>query len=710
MDLNIDWRVKFENMKKENRVYKSPEFLTFYKNKSTKVINFNNNLKFVKLDNGFYNDSLQRYLGKNEGFLSVNFLNRNLKESFTLTINGHDFVFSNRQMLSIYYNTENIYILKNYILISGFNFFDVDEFTITAPLGSDLELDYVKEYTETIPINIFSMTESLLKKVDDLMPDFDINRNDYQFDAYTINYKPGTLDNYFPIIEPEILDYYLGMKGSYKDISLIEKANIFESITFKDENTKYTNFLNYFFNYNIDNYYDIMEVFNTNYNLYQKFKNDFKCVITEDIDNYLRVNWEEVSLDRCMNFELDGNNVTGLYFVDNVIDNDIYLSLNGYYVDNLINRRIEILDDIKLYLEYLQEIKGFDFREVTLKINNDRNFKISNSESFKIPGDEINSSSLKLEGSSKECYIDYDISLDLNDEQSVIDFKDNLEALNKILDERMPFFLNKYFENLSSKMVSEYIINPDVEFDIDAELDVEDIYQQNNLENYEIESELDYTEVYDFKKSNSEELSIFSDGSYNPYNMKIGIDVQMVGNNDLNTSGLVDNVNEDVLIYGSNDYDDYNYNDLVIGKTCLDRSKNLIVEVFCGMSAHFSLKLESKRDVLYTKKYENKPFYKNRVFQITDLNTFRYVDNTENIFSREDAEDYIDNSEEPQGIYLYSGEWYRKNGYKNQGETWKIGGVDMIIEDKNYVMNLKEQYFVGKGDNQIVVRDYFTKE
>jgi len=710
MNLNIDWRVKFENLKKFGRSYKSPEFLTSYKNKSKKIVNFKNNLRFEKQNDGFYNSSLKRFLGKNEGFISISLLNRNVKDSFTLIINGHSFEYSNRQLMSIYYNKDNVVILKNYKPISGFNFFEVEKFEITASNGVELELDYIKEYTETIPINIFSMTESLLKKVNDILPEFDINRNDYQFKAYTINYQPGTLDNYYNILEPEILDSYLEMKGSYRDINLISKANIFEKITFRDENTKYTNFLNYFFNYNIDNYYEIMEVFNTNYNLYQKFKNDFKCVITEEIDKYIRVDWEKVALDRCMNFELDGNEYAGLYFVNNTIENDIYMSLNGYYVDKLVNRRIEILDDVKKYLKHLQDIKGFDFREVTLKINNDRNFKISNAKSFKIPGDEIKSSALKLEGSSKECYIDYDVVLDLNDEKSVMDFRQNLGTLNKILEERMPFFLNKYFENLSSKLVSEYIISPEIEFDVDLELDVKDVYKQKNIEETAIETDLNFNEIYNFNKSNSEELAIFSDGYFNPYDTKVGVDVQMVKNSNLNTSGTVDNKKEDIKVYGSNDFGDYNYNELVVGKTCLDKSKNILVEVFCGMSSHFSLKLKNKKDVVYIKKYENKSFYENKVFQLVEKDTFRYVNNTSDISNRDDAEDYIKDSEEPPGTYMFSGEWLIKDEYKNQGKTWKIGGNDILIDDEKYVMNLKEQYFVGKGNAQIVVRKFFTKE
>jgi len=699
----MNWKDFFNSQKTSTKNFKSPSFLTKQKNISKIFEYYGGPIIFEKQSNSYlmkYGEYNNKYRDINIGsYVSLSVQKIKYKNTkITININNDSYEFKFRDIILIYFTEESIYIFKNYNIISVYSL--VENFNITFNQYAEYELDYKKEYLEIVNTNVFSFTESLLKKVsEDLSEKFDIYENDILFIKYILGHKPEEIEKYVSLEKIEELNAYYDFKGTYKDLDFIKKLNLFNKLEFNDENSSYLNFLNYVFNIDIEKMEKEYEIFLRNENLWNKYKDTFKCIYTGK-GNFSLEYLENISLGDC---SYNKENVRGIYFVDDIYDNKIIFRQDIKLLGDIVDRKIEIIKEVKDYIEVLKEIKGQDFEQNDLAIDNNANIKISNTEAFKIPGEEINFKGVSLEGNIKECYLDYRIKINIDNLEEIYKFNEHINSYKQILLERMPFYLKVYFEELvlNSNTIYE-LSNIDENNEIDIELSNIDIFEPFEGKNkFEFDIDLNVVETFD-DNTIDEKLEIYSQGSKSPYGFKIMGSGIVKEKDNLITKGFVQN-NEKILINGSNKEDVIKLNNIKIAKRCITKDNDKLVDVLVTFDKAISQKhlngnIAKCRFAMYNDKYKNRVIY-HKMF-----NHFEYIENTslkdENI-----NELYVlNNPWLPAGNYSHYGKWTRNTG------KFKIYGPSIIHNNEPKSLNIKELYLVGKGDKEYILRDYFNKD
>jgi len=693
----------FKKLKEEKlKNFKIPIFLQNFKNRTKYQYIFKNIFEIDIFDkNLFVTDKTFKRIIEKNNFISFNYKNFRKKENkFHIKIeyinNNFDEIICNSNDNILFYNNPNeyLYILLNYNIIKEIPLENIKKITIDGIKSEIIEIDYIKDYAEYFDPNLFNITESLLKSTNDNFDDFQ-TFNDYNYLYYTLNYKKSEIEKYISFNKPELINEFMNFKGSYKDLELIKKINLFEKILFKDENNKYTNFINYFINILPENYEFAIKTFIKNYNLYQKFKENFKCFIKPENDYYL-VDWDKLKIGSC-NFIVKDKPIEGIYFVNDIIDNKIKFSVNITKLNNLQKRYIEIINDVKSYVETIKKIRSEDFSQIKMVIDNNPKIKIINNELLLIPGQEINISDIKLDGSLKECYLDYAIKLNLDDNLKIKKFNENLKSLKIMLKERMPFLLRTYFEYLDGYMKSVYDFNKNLneDFEIDYDLEIKDIYDTEKKLNEIIEENYYFEPIEEFDKLEEEFGFRVERENVNPYGIKI-CGTGIIDENNFKTMGYQYNK---LKLKGPTKEDVYYYNNIKVGRYCISNDDKKVLDVYVSKENIFSDKYKRKDlvkcriDDLYEK-------YKNNVIEITNK-YFDYVKNTENIFDFSE----LNNLNLKTGIYTIKNKYIEiDNNYLKS--NIKIIGTGIIYNNNAYIIDLKDQIFKGKPNNKLIAREY----
>jgi len=646
-------------------------------------------------------DNFERRFQENS-FISFQFARKTLKDKkIIITYEDKDikeeFENSFRQNGLIFFSGNEIFIFQNYNLKKVFYKNRDSKITIRTEFGLELEVDYIKDFAERLTPNIFSITEALLMQVNKNIPDISLS-NDYIFIKYILDYKKETIHEYVKLDKPELLDALDIIKGSYRDLTLIEKANILDNVMFQDSNLSYTNFLNFFFNVIPENYENIINTFERNRFLYEKFKADF--VVTTNEQKFVTVNdFEDIKIGKAYHFKTGNVEHKGMYFVNDMVDDKYIIRTNIMFLKNIVSRRFEILADVKKYVGKLKSVRDIDFQERTLNIDNNAKSFITNNLSFRIPGQPIDFNTLALDTSLKECYLDYLIRVDM-DTPEFEKFSLNFEAFKKTLDERMPFFLQKYmkmFEIVTTETIDSGNIKEQMEFDLDVE-ELE-FFEHYISEQITIDGEIETLDTYeDFI---DEELSIQIEWKTDFNGIKIGSGI-LLDKMNLVSSGFLGK--DKIYVYGSNDYDVEDFYNIKIGRVPMTLNNKKYIEPLMTKRNPWSEKSSSK-NLVQCRSYDVQEKYQNKLFQMTEK-YFRYVENTE-FLKKEDVQEFLDISDEPSGIYCYQGDW---KVVENMYETeWKVGKDGLYINGEKVALDIKEQFFGGKPRDKYVVRDYYIK-
>jgi len=697
----MNWKIFFKNLKEEKiRNFKSPAFLVKPINRSKTQYIFKNTFVFSKIENNFYvtDNNFERFISK-DNFISFNYVNITDRDSkFKLDIKLNDGssktikANSNDNILIYYTKNDEVYFFFNFKIEFILNFNEIYEMYLSGTKNKLIEIDYVKEYLESVDINIFSFTESLLKTINDKLDNF-YTFDDYNFMNYILSHKKSIIENYLDFNKPVLLDVFLEMKGSYKDLELIKKTGLFEKIIFKDENTKYTNFINYFLNIIPEDYNQVIKVFLKNYNLYQKFKENFKCVI-KPTESFYKADWQNIRVGNCLYYNVSGKWEKGLYFVNEIIDNSkVKFKVNNIYLDKLIKRYIEIVNDVKGYLDYLKKIKTMDFEQAKLVIDNNPKVKINNNNTFLIPGYEINISDIKLESIEKDCYLDYAVRVNLDEEDMDI-FNKKLTVFKNIIKERMPFFLRTYLEYLEYGLESTYNYNEKIDESNEIEIDtsnfeVVDFAKLKDENTFEIQSEI--KETYD----NLDEILSFRLEGKSDTNVKI-LGTGIIDKNNFKVMGYVYN-NDKLILKGATSDDVLPYDKLRVGRYCFYEDK--VADVYVTSDYPISDKYKNNKNLVKCRYDDLYEIYKNKVIQITN-NYFKYIKNTENIKTFNE----LKKLKLKPGIYTISGNWHEIPNYVEG--NWKVTGEGIVVNNSAYVVDIKEQIFKGKPNNKVIAREY----
>lgn len=673
--MNRNWREFFNNLKNNIKNFKTPSFLIKQTNMSKRnyiVIN-----KF-KYSNGIITDGkFKRYI--DNGFISFRY-KKIKKDLFYKLILDKEYIFNYNDLLHIYIEKDIIYFIKNF---QTFKIVEKQDFQLEFIKNEMIEIDYSKEYLEKLEPNIFSFTEGMLKTINEKLDDFK-TFDGLNFLLYTLNHKKDTIEKYISFDRPEIFNTYLEIKGTYKDLDLIKKLNFFNKLIFKDENTKYVNFVNYIMNISPDDYQHIIDTFLQNYELYQKFENQFNCLINPN-ESYILVDWEELKLGDC-DYIFKDEYIKGIHFVDDIIDDKIKFRISDYHLENLIERKIEIIHKVKNYLDYLKELRTKDFYQLKLIIDNNNKVKINNFENFYIPGEEIDYRNIKLEGSNRECYLDYAIRLNL-DEDDINKYRNYLKDFKQIIKERMPFYLNINFDYLDTITKDEFDLNEDIKeenyYELDNhikdEIDLKDIDDNISMDieknNFEVYDELNEEFNQRFEADKKEpEILICGDG--------------IVFQNEKVSSYVYDGL----YILGGTKEDVVPYDELKVGKYCF--YKNKMIDVTINKFINHSHKYKGRNDLVRGRIADHLEKYNNQVIKSTN-NYFEYIEGTENIKTF----DELQKLDLENGVYTIQNHFIEVSPY-----DLKIVGNGVIYNDEFYILDIKEQIFEGKHRDKVIIR------
>jgi hypothetical protein len=590
-----------------------------------------------------------------------------------------------------------------------------------------------KELLEQNEINVFTFTESLIKSVNDSLHVYDVNTNNNVYLDYVISNDLSGLEKIIDDIKVETLPTYSEMKGTYNDLELIKRSFSKLNLLFVDGNESYTKELNYFFNSSPDDYYDKIEEFLLNKNVYDKFSDDLKFFVRLS-GNSKRIFETDVMIGERTYY----NDMSGIYFINdyNYDLHKINFNMNVKYFDNLYSRRFDIFHDLDIIKDSYNEInKYFDsFSTNELKIINDPNIKIDNSYSSYIPGDlSEETSNALITDEYDDCYVH--ISSEVNLDDNELEYMQNFKDLKDLLLQRMPYYLKYNYKESRLLLTDYYRINGDnfnkIDFETyDKHLFYKEYYeidQETNdyydreiytSENTYFQTEFSPFENYKLDENIKESFELQIDKKIIPFidktdSVELNKEAIYVGGNSMcyKTGEVlykfVLNNNENCLSGRGTTvtYAD-SYRNIKVGRDVLTLNGDYMQEVRVRKFTYRDNSGNMNSDTIFGIRYE--ALQKNKVFYFSD-DGIKYIEGTEDfIYSSDNEEEMLKVlKNEGTGDYGVSGEFIKVN--KSEIE---ISDNKVTYEGQDYIIDFKENedIYGGKTTEEIILRKFYTKE